>query len=506
MPAALSVLPQSGPLIMSNSVIAESWPPTRTSRSIFQYVPYRRIGLFTGICDLALVLSAAIVAGIVYNFVFWGIRTDGVADVALGTYSAFTFILVSKLLGLYQPNTLLSANAQIRGVVIAWGAVLLVVTSVFFLLKSGQHYSRGATIGFGVLGLGVILTSRALTRINLQRALANGTLAGQRVIVIGDPEELAAKPALHLLRTYGAREVRRFELPPTRHAVRSAISNDDIAVEDIAILNLSIAAAQIDHAEQVLLALRWSDTRRRQLICERLRTLPLSVLLLPDQSVSSVLPSASNHEWLSAIEIQRAPLSWQNLFIKRIFDLALASIMLVVLSPLLLTTGLAIKLDSAGPIIFRQRRRGFSGREFAIYKFRTMTVLEDGPFIQQAQREDRRVTRIGRLLRISSIDELPQLINVIIGKMSLVGPRPHALAHDEEYSRSIDNYAFRRYVKPGMTGWAQTHGFRGETPEIAAMHKRIQFDLWYINNWNLWLDCQILALTCVQLLRPWNAY
>jgi Undecaprenyl-phosphate glucose phosphotransferase len=463
--------------------------------------------MFTGICDFALVLSAGIVAGIVYNFVFWGIRTDGAADVAVGAYSAFTFVLVSKLLGLYQPNTLLSANAQIRGVAVAWCAVLLVVTSVFFLLKSGQHYSRGATIGFGVLGLGIILTSRAVTRVNLQRALANGTLAGQRVIVIGDPEELAAKPALHLLRTYGAREVRRFELSPRKHSAQSAILNDDIAAEDIAILHSSIAAAQTDHAEQVLLALRWGDTRRRQLICERLRMLPLSVLLLPDQSVSSVLLSTNDGECsLGAIEIQRAPLSWQDLLIKRIFDLALASLMLVVLSPLLLTTSLAIKLDSVGPIIFRQRRRGFSGREFAIYKFRTMTVLEDGPFIQQAQREDRRVTRIGRLLRISSIDELPQLINVILGNMSLVGPRPHALAHDEEYSRSIDNYAFRRYVKPGMTGWAQTHGFRGETAEIVAMHKRIQFDLWYINNWNLWLDCRILALTCVQLLRPRNAY
>ena len=492
---------------MSNSVATEFWPRARGSGSIFEHIPYQRIGLFTGISDFALILAASIVAGLVYNFVFWGVRTDGFADLAVGIYSAFSFVLVLRIFGLYQPNRLLSAAAQIRGVTIAWCIVLLMVTSIFFLFKTGQHFSRGATIGFGALGLSAMLTSRALIRTKLQRALANGTLVGQRVIVIGDAEELANKSSLYLLRTYGAREVRRFELCPAKQANQPG-SPEDIAAEDLSTLNLCITATQIDQAERVLLVLRWGDARRRQIICERLRSLPLSVLLLPDQSISSVLASTNNDDGrlIRAVEIQRAPFSLLDLVVKRLFDLAVASLMLVILSPLLLATGLAIKLDSSGPAIFRQRRRGFSGREFAIYKFRTMTVLEDGPFIRQAQRGDRRVTRIGRLLRISSIDELPQLINVIFGNMSLVGPRPHALAHDEQYSRSIDNYAFRRYVKPGITGWAQTHGFRGETAEIETMHKRIQFDLWYINNWSLWLDCRILALTCVQLLKPWNAY
>jgi undecaprenyl-phosphate galactose phosphotransferase/putative colanic acid biosynthesis UDP-glucose lipid carrier transferase len=135
-----------------------------------------------------------------------------------------------------------------------------------------------------------------------------------------------------------------------------------------------------------------------------------------------------------------------------------------------------------------------------------MSVLEDGPCIRQCRRDDDRVTRLGRLLRASSIDELPQLFNVLMGHMSLVGPRPHAIAHDDEYANSIDNYAFRQHVKPGITGWAQTHGFRGETADIASMHKRIQLDLWYINNWSFWLDCRILGRTCFEVLRPRNAY
>jgi Undecaprenyl-phosphate glucose phosphotransferase len=486
---------------MSNFLVSDVWPRTRSSRSIFQYIPYQRIGFFTGICDFALIVATSVAAGIIYHSMIFETEGNIAAFVAVGSYSGLIFILLSKLLGLYQPNTLLSASAQIRGVIIAWGAVILFVTSVFFLLKNGSDYSRGATISFGFLGLGSILASRAITGIDLNRALANGTLAGQRVIVIGDPEELAAKSALHLLRTYGTREVGRFELSSTTAAPKS------MNPHDLAMMESGISAAQANRAEKVLLALRWSDTRRRALICERLQALPLPVLLLPDWPVSSVLADTDNrHSALGAIEIQRAPLSRQDLSIKRFFDMMLASFGLIMLSPLLLITSVAIKLDSSGPVIFRQRRRGFSGREFAIYKFRTMKVLEDGPCIRQAQRDDQRVTRLGRLLRASSIDELPQLINVLAGHMSLVGPRPHAIAHDDEYSNSVDNYAFRHHVKPGITGWAQTHGFRGETADVETMEKRIQLDLWYINNWSLWLDIRIIGRTCIELLRPRNAY
>ena len=199
-------------------------------------------------------------------------------------------------------------------------------------------------------------------------------------------------------------------------------------------------------------------------------------------------------------------MSREDLIVKRLFDLVLASFGLLTLSLLLLITCLAIKLDLPGPAIFRQRRRGFNGREFSIYKFRTMTVLEDGPNIRQAQKDDDRVTRLGRVLRRTSIDELPQLFNVLQGKMSMVGPRPHAVAHDNEYSALIENYAFRHHVKPGITGWAQTHGFRGETPDLSLMKRRIQLDLWYINNWSFWLDFRIVCRTAIELIRPHGAY
>jgi putative colanic acid biosynthesis UDP-glucose lipid carrier transferase len=186
---------------------------------------------------------------------------------------------------------------------------------------------------------------------------------------------------------------------------------------------------------------------------------------------------------------------------KRIFDIVVACVAIFIFWPLFLIVAIAIKLDSPGPIIFRQRRRGLNPREFVIFKFRTMTVLEDGPIVTQACQDDIRVTRIGKYLRQSSLDELPQLFNVLRGDMSLVGPRPHALAHDDEYGVHILEYACRYNVKPGITGWAQVNGLRGETPSIKHMADRVKLDLWYVYNWSMVLDINIILRTSFVVLR-----
>ena len=179
---------------------------------------------------------------------------------------------------------------------------------------------------------------------------------------------------------------------------------------------------------------------------------------------------------------------------------------LLTLLPLMLVTAVLIKIDSRGPVFFLQKRDGFNGRAFNIFKFRTMHVLEDGPVVAQATRNDPRVTRLGRWLRRSSIDELPQLLNVIRGDMSLVGPRPHAVSHNSEYEKLIANYAFRHHVKPGLTGWAQVNGYRGETRQIEQMERRVEYDLWYINNWSPLLDLRIVLQTVVVAMRQTRAF
>ena len=197
------------------------------------------------------------------------------------------------------------------------------------------------------------------------------------------------------------------------------------------------------------------------------------------------------------------PLSATKFFL----DIIISIILFLCLAPLLALIALLILIDSPGPVLFRQTRTGLDGKQFQIYKFRTMIVQENGEVVRQVTKDDARITRIGRLLRKTSTDELPQLLNVIKGEMSLVGPRPHALAHDEYYAQRILDYRRRFAVKPGITGWAQVNGARGATPRLADMERRVEFDIWYIQNANLRLDFEILLRTiAMELTRRTNAF
>jgi exopolysaccharide biosynthesis polyprenyl glycosylphosphotransferase len=187
-------------------------------------------------------------------------------------------------------------------------------------------------------------------------------------------------------------------------------------------------------------------------------------------------------------------------------DLIIAVVGIVLLTPMFLVIALAIKLDSPGPALFMQTRHGFNSKKFKIFKFRTMTVLDNGAKIEQAVRGDTRVTNIGTWLRKTSIDELPQLFNVLKGEMSIVGPRPHAAAHDHFYEDLIGRYAFRHHMKPGITGWAQVNGCRGETPTLERMEERVDYDIWYVDNWSVLLDLKIIFSTVIELIRGRNAY
>jgi putative colanic acid biosynthesis UDP-glucose lipid carrier transferase len=198
------------------------------------------------------------------------------------------------------------------------------------------------------------------------------------------------------------------------------------------------------------------------------------------------------------------PVPARSLSLKRMLDVILSLAALVIFAPLLVLVAAAVVLDTGGPAFFHQRRVGLHGRIFNIYKFRSMHVMEDGASIVQACRGDTRITRVGRFLRITSLDELPQLLNVLFGHMSLVGPRPHAVAHDEYYADRIVNYRLRHLVKPGITGWAQVNGARGGTPRLSDMQARIDFDVQYVTRESLWMDLRILARTPWEVLRRRN--
>ncbi len=197
---------------------------------------------------------------------------------------------------------------------------------------------------------------------------------------------------------------------------------------------------------------------------------------------------------------------YANGAVKRLVDLAIAIPTLIVLAPLLAVLAVLIRATSEGPAMFRQTRLGRNGAPFQIYKFRTMTVLENGPVIVQAVKNDARVTKVGSWMRRLSLDELPQLLNVVKGEMSLIGPRPHALAHDRHYGHAIDGYDLRQMVKPGISGWAQVHGHRGATMTISEMRERLAYDVWYARNATFVLDLKVIARTFKEVLGQRNAY
>jgi putative colanic acid biosynthesis UDP-glucose lipid carrier transferase len=232
-----------------------------------------------------------------------------------------------------------------------------------------------------------------------------------------------------------------------------------------------------------------------------------SLYLVPDIFTFQLLNARLEHiDGVPVIGLRESPFDGFDGWLKRAEDVVLASTILVLISPLIAAVAVAVKLSSPGPVIFKQRRYGLDGRAIRVYKFRTMSVCEDGESIQQAAAADPRVTRIGAFLRRTSLDELPQFVNVLQGKMSIVGPRPHAVAHNEEYRRRIRGYMLRHKVRPGITGLAQVNGFRGETDTLDKMEKRVEYDLRYIQSWSLQLDLKIIGQTIFRGFVGKNAY
>ncbi|SFL84151.1 undecaprenyl-phosphate glucose phosphotransferase [Rugamonas rubra] len=261
------------------------------------------------------------------------------------------------------------------------------------------------------------------------------------------------------------------------------------------------------HIKMIFISQPISAQPRIRKLLDELQDTTASVYFLPDIYVFDLMQARfDNVGGMPVIAICESPFTGFNSMVKRASDILLALLIQLALLPLMLIIALAVKLTSPGPVIFRQRRYGLYGEEIIVYKFRSMTVAEDGAKVVQATKNDQRVTRIGAFLRRSSLDELPQFINVLQGRMSIVGPRPHAVAHNEQYRKLIKGYMLRHKVKPGITGWAQVNGLRGETETLDKMEARIRYDLDYLRSWSLWLDLWIILCTVKVVLARENAH
>jgi Undecaprenyl-phosphate glucose phosphotransferase len=461
-------------------------------------LPFEAVGWIAAAVDFIIIMATSILADVGYQWVFLNSGESDERFVGVGLLIFANFSAIAAARGNYQPRNLHNAGRQIREVILAWALVALMLLGVAFSLKIAGTFSRVSTVTLFVLGCALIVLWRVLLSNLIVRALEEGAFAERKIVLIAERGQLSSSRALVELSRCGYRPTRIFEIS------RSETDASGLSSSLRATLDEVIELSRRAPIEQLFLLVKWDHARLIEDVLSILRILPLPIHLLPDENVARFLATPMlevGTAWTA--ELKRAPLSVAEQALKRAFDVLAAGLGIILLSPLLLTSVLLIKLDSKGPVLFTQTRNGFNGRSFRIFKFRTMSVLEDGPHIRQATRDDPRVTSVGRWLRRTSIDELPQLFNVLGGSMSLVGPRPHAVAHNTEYERVVANYAFRYHVKPGISGWAQVNGFRGETSTVDLMEKRVEFDLWYVSNWSFWLDVRILWKTLA--LAPWQA-
>jgi Undecaprenyl-phosphate glucose phosphotransferase len=379
------------------------------------------------------------------------------------------------------------------------GAVSLafsIFITILFFTQFAEAYSRGSLI-FQVMGVGLTVTSaRALYYSWLQAAFASNQIEARRVALVGDASHCFKFASR--LKSSGAQTIGSFRLPlinpkdtvGTNETIREMISQlRALRADDIIVLATNDVMPTIFDFSAFL------------------SELPLGIHIVPVDALNALASlQIAEFDSLQTIQVYRPPLSMFECSIKRAFDFTMALIGLIMLSPLFLIVSTAIKLDTPGPVFFRNTRHGFNNEKIRVLKFRSMTTIEDGDQFTQATRDDPRVTSIGRIIRRTNIDELPQLINVLRGEMSLVGPRPHATAHNALFDNVIAPFSRRHNVKPGITGWAQVNGCRGVTDALEKMQRRIEYDLYYIDNWSFLFDLKIIMMTLFSKRAYLNAY
>jgi exopolysaccharide biosynthesis polyprenyl glycosylphosphotransferase len=398
------------------------------------------------------------------------------------TYAIFAAVACSRFL-----ERSLTGQLDIQHAFYSWTAAIALTLLTAFLLGKVGDFSRVSLTSAYIAGMPVLFGLRGLLRRILETRITAGALHFETIAVIGNRIDVNNFLLGGEIWRQGHRLVDTLYFEDARHP--DGKLRPDV-VSTFAARNLRQGTNHIVFAGD-LKGLDEIDG-----VVTELRRYALNLLYAPSSrnralKFLDVVAIGPNN----VLRFVRPPMSRSSLLLKRTFDLAFSAVALLVLSPLLAIVALAIVIESRGPVIYKQARRGFNGDTFMILKFRSMRVTESGYRMKQALKDDPRITRVGRFIRATSIDELPQLVNVLIGQMSLVGPRPHAISHDEELSRQLFAYAARQRIKPGITGWAQVHGFRGETTTHEQVEGRVAYDIYYIDNWSLLLDIWTIILT-----------
>ncbi len=421
--------------------------------------------------------------------------------------AAITFFITPSLFtssGLYASHRNEHPVAEAPRLLLGWTLVITTLLFLGYLTKTSQTFSR--TLLFTwialtplVLGLFHVLVRQWLRN---WRALGynsrNAVIAGTGELATALAEQIQLTPELGI----------RFCGFFTDSSASSPNSLDEIQHRPLIGTLEELPGYVRSHGIPVVyIALSMQEEATVSQLIDALQDTTACVYFVPNITMFNLMKSRTQEvNGIPLLTVWEAPFSEVEDLAKRISDIAISLLVLGLIWPVMLGIALAIRVSSPGPVLFKQRRYGLNGQEITVYKFRTMQVLEDGEEVTQAKRNDPRVTPLGAILRRTSLDELPQFINVLQGRMSIVGPRPHAVAHNEHYRKQIQGYMLRHIVKPGITGWAQVNGLRGETETLEKMEQRVEYDLQYLRNWSLTLDLSIILRTAFVLFKRQNAY
>ena len=443
------------------------------------------------VIEFSTIAATCFLASTFYFFAVLTVAPSAFEYVSAALLIALLIILLS--LG-FKQYVAIQAQARDRFMLGGLGAVALgfsLFLSCLFLFKIGDWYSRGTFFSQFFAAGAAMLFTRGLIHSYVRRSIQSGSVEARKAVLVGDVKSNAH--IVKRLERQGVHWAGTLSFPYVHGYPVSGVEVFSPGVRSF------VERCRGFKPDDIVFLAETADLPRVAALVGPLSELPVSV---------HVIPTASTEFWASArvvnlgetatIQVLRPPLSVFDLSIKRAFDICASAVGLLVLSPLLLTVSLGIKLESRGPILFRQNRHGYNNEIIPVVKFRTMDVVEDGESFAtftQARANDARLTRLGRVLRRTNIDELPQLINVLRGDMSLIGPRPHPIALNTMFRERIVPYSRRHNVKPGLTGWAQVNGFRGETDTFEKMQRRVEYDMFYIDNWSFLFDLKILLMT-----------
>lgn len=446
-------------------------------------------------------ITAAILSG---ALALWAASIDTSPEYRLAILlgAIFTPFLFSQV-GIYRAWRGHSITEEIRAVALGWAALFAMLVITAALVQAAESFSRMWLLSWFLLGLLFLWAGRSSLRILLRHLRSIG-FNHRRVIIVGHGSLIDSVANGMSEAAWAGMDLIGIVSGSQEHG--SGVATKDLAQlgspNDLARI---VAEHEIDQVWLVYPLRAESDIEN---CLHQLRHTTADIKFIPDIFGLRLLNhSYSDFAGMPVLNLTSSPIIGTNRLFKEAEDRLFAALILLLISPLMLAIAAAVKYSSPGPVLFRQQRHGWDGQKITVYKFRSMNVHQEcNGGVTQACRNDSRVTRVGAFLRRTSLDELPQFINVLQGRMSIVGPRPHAIAHNEQYKEIIENYMLRHKVKPGITGWAQINGWRGETDTLDKMQKRVDHDLYYIENWSLWLDVKIIFLTVLRGFFDRNAY